>query len=218
MCHRPSPPRHRSHVSIETPHYTHDCDNCTFLGNNGRADLYYCTQSGTRVTLIARYSSEGSDYISGLGVGHRDLDSARIRAMDRGLALTDPSTEPATTFRDRLHEDLSVTTDPTEIRLLIEEAINFGRDQARDEFGWDALSILGGPHSDPKALLASRDATTRVALAESLDIDELAEVIHEGDWMLRADEWRWSKASPGEKNRSREKARKVVAHLKRAIS
>lgn len=56
-------------VLTEFPQFTHDCDVCTFLGRseNGRADLYFCKQSGDAgPTVIARYSSDGADYLSGL--------------------------------------------------------------------------------------------------------------------------------------------------------
>lgn len=59
------------------PRYTHDCDKCTFLGSvtypgplaDGttplrNADLYYCTNSIEGGTVIARESSEGSEYAS----------------------------------------------------------------------------------------------------------------------------------------------------------
>lgn len=51
------------------PKYVHDCDRCAFLGNfrDGEwhwHDLYFCWQYG-RGTVIARASSQGSDYVSG---------------------------------------------------------------------------------------------------------------------------------------------------------
>lgn len=56
------------------PTYTHDCDSCQFLGTvnvqERVTDLYYC---GKEPTLIARYSSEGSDYASGLCFGQNSL-------------------------------------------------------------------------------------------------------------------------------------------------
>ncbi len=50
----------------ETPRYKHDCDACVFLGRYGVNDLYFCA---SEPTLIARQSSEGSDYLSGLEFG-----------------------------------------------------------------------------------------------------------------------------------------------------
>jgi len=53
-----------------TPRFKHDCQRCRYLGtivsSGGLADLYFCDQSGSRPTVIARFSDEGSDYASGL--------------------------------------------------------------------------------------------------------------------------------------------------------
>lgn len=48
------------------PRYAHDCVACRFLGWHGSYDLYYCDQGGTAPTVIARWSSEPSAYLSGL--------------------------------------------------------------------------------------------------------------------------------------------------------
>ena len=48
---------------MEQPMYEHDCKSCKFLGNADNADLYCCTSGGQK-TVIARFSSEGSDYQS----------------------------------------------------------------------------------------------------------------------------------------------------------
>ena len=59
--------------------YEHDCDACAFLGTyadpsprstEGLYDLYYCHGEGVRLpTVIARFSSRGPDYTSGLVEG-----------------------------------------------------------------------------------------------------------------------------------------------------
>lgn len=69
------------------PRYQHDCSSgCTFLGQYGAADLYFCTQGGNLPTVIARYSSTGADYVSGMALMQSpDLIEARTRAMARGL-------------------------------------------------------------------------------------------------------------------------------------
>lgn len=71
---------------VGLPLFTHDCPHCTFLGNFDKHDLYFCEQVSTP-TVIARYSSYGPDYTSGLhGV---DVDNclaeAKRRAIARGL-------------------------------------------------------------------------------------------------------------------------------------
>lgn len=52
--------------------FTHDCEKCTFLATieiEGKwFDLYHCFNKVTRMnaTIVARFSSEGEDYASGL--------------------------------------------------------------------------------------------------------------------------------------------------------
>lgn len=67
--------------------YDHDCGACVFLGQFGSADLYFCPQGGSIPTVIARYSSSGADYTSGIFAGNRhpDLLEAKMRATARGL-------------------------------------------------------------------------------------------------------------------------------------
>jgi hypothetical protein len=48
------------------PRYKHDCKNCTFLGEWRERDLYHCLQGGNYPTVVARFSDEPEDYISGL--------------------------------------------------------------------------------------------------------------------------------------------------------
>jgi len=48
------------------PKYKHDCRVCVFLGRYKEFDLYYCTQGGKADTILARYSDEGPDYLSGM--------------------------------------------------------------------------------------------------------------------------------------------------------
>lgn len=76
------------------PMYQHDCDACTFLGisedGNVKADLYHCPQSGLP-TIIARRSSEGPDYISGVVFAKKDkhLQRAKFLAEEQGLLIKD---------------------------------------------------------------------------------------------------------------------------------
>ncbi len=78
------------------PRYAHDCELCTSLGEFKSFDLYYCPQQtlGT-ATVIARNSSEPSDYSSGLWFGrkYKDHDShplgeAYRRARDLKLDVS----------------------------------------------------------------------------------------------------------------------------------
>lgn len=65
--------------------HEHDCSKCYPLGEFGIADLYFCEQGGNFPTVIARYSSEGSDYSSGLPSILPDLQEAERRAKIVGL-------------------------------------------------------------------------------------------------------------------------------------
>ena len=58
-----------SKKGIEMPHYNHDCNQCIFLGEHVEKgnvqDTYYCPKSFPfHGSLIIRFSSKGSDYIS----------------------------------------------------------------------------------------------------------------------------------------------------------
>lgn len=59
-------------MTENTPLHTHDCTCCIFLGryeNKNFAeelDLYYCPSQSLTPTVIARYSSEPSEYLSNL--------------------------------------------------------------------------------------------------------------------------------------------------------
>jgi hypothetical protein len=50
------------------PRYKHDgCSSCQYLGRFKDYDLYYCEGITTK-TVLARYSSEPSEYLSGWGL------------------------------------------------------------------------------------------------------------------------------------------------------
>jgi len=55
----------------DAPIYKHDCENCVFLGNfilDLTYDLYVCAAGKNISTVVARYSDDGSEYLSGLEV------------------------------------------------------------------------------------------------------------------------------------------------------
>lgn len=68
------------------PLYEHDSDCCTFLGIFKNADLYYCKQMNNP-TVIARFSSDPSDYSSGLCFADRSpfLGEAKRLALQQEL-------------------------------------------------------------------------------------------------------------------------------------
>ena len=80
---------------LETPKFKHDCDECVFLGRYqvlaSSCDLYFCQKAGFP-TVIGRFSDEGSDYTSGLGLLCGELVEAKRRAIAAGLL---PQPEPA---------------------------------------------------------------------------------------------------------------------------
>lgn len=48
------------------PKFTHDCNECVFLGHEDNHDLYWCGESiPFNWTVIARYGDGGPDYTSG---------------------------------------------------------------------------------------------------------------------------------------------------------
>jgi len=72
------------------PRFVHDCESCTFLGQHtteqGNFDLYYCGQGALDYpTVIARYDSEGSKYMSGMNSITPELVEAQRRAREKGL-------------------------------------------------------------------------------------------------------------------------------------
>lgn len=77
----------------EGPRYEHDCATCQFLGRFGRSDLYYHGGGIAARTIIARYSSDGPDYQSGLSFGRTgtspELAEAFARAKARGFNVED---------------------------------------------------------------------------------------------------------------------------------
>lgn len=71
--------------------FKHDgCADCVYLGPYGdredqpEYDLWFCPQQGVR-TVIARWSDEPEDYMSGWESSLRPLAEARRRATERRL-------------------------------------------------------------------------------------------------------------------------------------
>ena len=70
-------------------HYNHNCSTCTQVGNytdrdNTIYDLYFCPQMGIP-TVVARFSSGGDGYTSGLDSGIEPLIEAQRLAVQAGL-------------------------------------------------------------------------------------------------------------------------------------
>lgn len=69
--------------------FKHDCGHCKPLGEFDEADLYFCNTPWIGVTVVARYSDEESDYVSGMELAkyQTDLKEARKRAIECGLLV-----------------------------------------------------------------------------------------------------------------------------------
>ncbi len=71
---------------MNTPRFKHDCDICKYLGMYEEYDLYFCENEPT---VIARYSSNGPDYMSGLMFAtenrSKPLYEAKKLAIQQGL-------------------------------------------------------------------------------------------------------------------------------------
>jgi hypothetical protein len=59
------------------------------LGQHGESDLYFCQQMLGGPTVIARYSSEGPDYSSGLEFAKLGLNSSLVVAYERAKGLVE---------------------------------------------------------------------------------------------------------------------------------
>lgn len=52
--------------NVPPARHKHDCERCVYLGQHDEYDLYYCEQNAGSATLVARWSDDGPDYVSGL--------------------------------------------------------------------------------------------------------------------------------------------------------
>jgi hypothetical protein len=65
--------------------FKHDCEDCVFLGQHNEFDLYFCPSPSLHSTVIARYSSEGSDYHSGVEFAYSGKIPQLIEALNRSV-------------------------------------------------------------------------------------------------------------------------------------
>ncbi|MBC8739742.1 hypothetical protein F6X40_23805 [Paraburkholderia sp. UCT31] len=168
MSYQPQIPENLNLVAPagETPQFQHDCNACAFLGRyvneEGRScDLYY-HGGHFQKTVIARFSSEGPNYSSGLdgfSYGRIDhLSTARLRAQTLGLHQYDVHEAlrdyvPGTVHEVELHAAL-----PTAPEIVAYEAIKAGEVEkgmtilrtlvtALQERRADVVKRYGGPAS-----------------------------------------------------------------------
>lgn len=80
----------KHNIMSNKTHYEHDCDCCQYLGDYKSKDTIFDLYShgeGNDCELIARYSSEGGDYSSGLIFAYVEKDSSHplVEAKRRDL-------------------------------------------------------------------------------------------------------------------------------------
>lgn len=87
--------------------FEHDCNACVFLGHVDKHDLYFCPNDILGPTVIARWSSEGPDYSSGLCFicCNPLLHEAAKRAVQRGLL--DPNAKTGGMGQGNVGEELA---------------------------------------------------------------------------------------------------------------
>lgn len=77
-------------LTTEQPKWKHDCERCRFLGRyehmGDTYDLYSCTDATRGPTLIARWSSEPSLYMSSMAVAKSCAESTSDYAFKHPLA------------------------------------------------------------------------------------------------------------------------------------
>ena len=67
------------------PKHTHDCQSCTFLGTDKQGTDWYVCGSPESRSLIRRFSSEGSDYVSVPIAGTVQMSRLEQRAVRMGF-------------------------------------------------------------------------------------------------------------------------------------
>ena len=70
-------------LAYRPPRYAHDCEACRYLGQFENYDLYY--HPGANETIVARFGSEGPDYLS--GIGFSVINPAIALGATRAIAL-----------------------------------------------------------------------------------------------------------------------------------
>lgn len=70
----------------EKPFFEHDCESCKFLGHYKNQDLYFC-ENEFDSTVIARRSSDGPDYSSGMVFATPDGSAPLYEAKKRAIKL-----------------------------------------------------------------------------------------------------------------------------------
>lgn len=84
-----------------TPRFQHDCDQCHFIGQTEKYDLYVCGQLGVDKpiygrTVIGRSGDDGPDYVSGDNMVAIDTPIGRVRLrFDRPGEWLDLTASPS---------------------------------------------------------------------------------------------------------------------------
>lgn len=77
-------------MSNMSSRYLHKCTRCIFLGQKDEYDLYFCDQDWELPTIVARYSDDSPDYLSGMVAASEPPYTSILRtgyklAVARGL-------------------------------------------------------------------------------------------------------------------------------------
>ncbi len=70
--------------------HTHDCTVCVPMGQYREFDLYFCNSHGTP-TVVARYGSDGPQYLSGIPLARYGSDGPQY--LSGGIPLAGMSPE-----------------------------------------------------------------------------------------------------------------------------
>lgn len=118
--------------SVRTQRYQHDADCCRFLAHGLGCDLYHCHQHGLP-TVIARRSSEGSDYVSGMVVAQQTPVSEPLGLAYR-LAV-EAELEPELTSATERMVPVFPRPDPPDFSVPLVSQADLMRNQSPPDLG-----------------------------------------------------------------------------------
>ncbi len=145
----------------ESPLYKHDCSQCEFLGSHrfmeDDYDLYFCLRDGFP-TLLARWSDDGPDYLSGFSFGeHMALSDERdeqqhpmaeayfrYKARKEQKGVTSMTVGPAMTTLAQTWADRAEALDTASRIVPLIEDIHRMAERARDTELYQALLVIEG--------------------------------------------------------------------------
>jgi len=94
--------------TVSKPRFEHDCSCCHFLGSHGSADLWVHPGELYNESVIARFSSEGSDYKSGTPFIVNDPNLAQAARLAIECGLLNPENKTGSADGLTIGESLAV--------------------------------------------------------------------------------------------------------------